>query len=130
MSIETLSKYARCTICDSNMLVKTYYGESWVEEEYYTCPVCKYHKEYVYGNSRISNTVCGEYFEFAWSYLDDRNWINKNVEIFNNKIKDKLNSYPRYKWQRRKLKGCKTPKWKFKQVIANKSNKNLEDDLW
>lgn len=55
--------------------------------------------------------------------------MNKNIEIFNSRIKDKLNSYPRYKWQRRKLKGCKTPKWKFKEVIKN-NNKKLEDDLW
>ena len=123
-----LSEYRRCPICDSNMHVKTYYGEAWVEEEYLTCPVCKYQKEFVYGDSRISKTVCGEYFEFGWSHSEDRNYVNKNIEMLNNRIKNKLNNYPRYKWQRRKLKRCKTPKWKFKEVVK-KSNKKLEDDL-
>ena len=129
MDIGNLNKYHRCPICDSNMHVKTYYGEWCIEEEYITCPVCKYQQEFSYGNSKISKTVCGEYFEFCWSYLDDRYWINKNIEQLNDKIKGRLNKYPRHKWQRRKLKGCKTPKWKFKEFVK-KNNKKLEDDLW
>ena len=87
MDIGNLNKYHRCPICDSNMHVKTYYGEWYIEEEYITCPVCKYQQEFSYGNSKISKTVCGEYFEFCWSYLDDINWINKNIEQLNDKIK-------------------------------------------
>jgi hypothetical protein len=129
MKLEKLSQYLRCPICDSNMHVKTYYGESWIEEEYRICPVCKYQQEYAYGNSRISKVVCGEYFEFGWSHLNNRTWVDKNIKHLNDKIKDKLNKCPRYKWQRRKLKGCKTPKRKFKKVIKKKSNKNLEDGI-
>lgn len=69
-----------CPICKTELNVKCYYGDIYIEEEHKYCHCCNYSYEYAYGSYRES---FGKY-EFMWHYTNISN------HAYNKKYKEAL----------------------------------------